>query len=120
MQVEEQARECLCILDLVQPGRDLARRPAHDFQLLVRLRARPAPFEAVGDEEMHPFAAEPGRRVEGGELTPRASGEPCLLLELAARTVAPTYPVLACARGKFEQVFARGFASLPHERQHAL
>src|SRR5947209_15498364 len=69
---------------------------------------------------MHPLAAETGRRVEGGELTPRATREPCLLLELAARAVMRTFPLLECAGRKFEQVLAHGFASLPHERQHAL
>ena len=53
-----------------------------DIAILDRSLPRLAGLDALGDEHPHPLAAEPGRRVEGGELAPRAPGQARLLREL--------------------------------------
>ena len=98
----------------------VARRPAHDFELLVALRARLAAFELLREEEVHALAAEAGRRVEGRGLAPAATGQARLFRELAACAVERRLARLERARRKLEQLLPHRFAPLTHERQHPL
>src|SRR5207248_4294781 len=98
----------------------LADRHAHELDRLVRRRPRLPLLDALRDEEPHPLAAEAGRRVEGGELAPRAAPQARLLLELAPRGREGLLAFLERPRRKLQQLLARRLPQLAHERHPLL
>ena len=99
VEVEQKPGDRLRVFDGRDVRGDLARRPAHDFELLVALRARLAAFELLREEEVHALAAEAGRRVEGRGLTPAATGQARLFRELAACAVERRLPASSVPAG---------------------
>src|SRR5213082_1989238 len=106
-EVEEDPCDRLRVLELAYALEQLADRHAYELDRLVRRRPRLTLLDVLRDEEPHPFAAEAGRGVEGGELAPRAAPQARLLLELALRCREGLLPLLERPRWKLQQLLAR-------------
>src|SRR5262249_44854424 len=102
-EVEQQAGKRLRVLDLVQTLSDRAARPADELQLLVGGRRWLPSLDALGGEQMHAFAADPRRCPERRELTPAATGQAALLLQLAPGGLERLLALLGGPGRKLEQ-----------------
>src|SRR5579885_1979211 len=117
-EIEREAGDRLGVLELGHPDRRAAEE--HDLDVLVRLGRRLAVLDALGEEDVHVLAREPGRRPEAAEPRPRAAGQAALLLQLALRRRERLLAGLARAGRYLQQMTARRLARLAHERDLAL
>ena len=82
LEVEEEAGQRLRVLDLREQAGQLGHRNSDVLELLVGIRRGLAAFQPLGEEELHPLAAETRGREEPARVTPGPAGEAGLLEEV--------------------------------------
>src|SRR5439155_666553 len=106
VEIQEQSRERLGVLDLAHLRCDLVSGPADDLELFVTFRTRLAAVEALGKEEVHLLAAETGGRVERRHVEPGAARQARLLLQLSLRAPKRCLALLQRARRQLDELLA--------------